>query len=265
MHEKWNNKKKTFQFECPKHLVACGKNSKPQRKSLIFLFFFLNTHKQSVWPNHKIFQRHDSEQCLVMFYRQNFSRLYTHWAYFSKYSDLALIYHHKQAEYSCDRFVIFPPSRFHTSSAAPIADSLWELETRFFFFFPPSLPLSGYESARLNGFSILPFRNGGWGWRERGAGGVFPAVPLMSEYSLSGAASALLAAIKQTVSPRTRGDYACVCVLFVRRRPAASGNSQPLPRCAPLRRQVLCDKYSQASFIKLCRVPLWFVLHFFSI
>lgn len=53
------------------------KNSKPQRKSLIFLFFFLNTHMQSVWPNHKIFQRHDSEQCLVMFYRQNFSRLYT--------------------------------------------------------------------------------------------------------------------------------------------------------------------------------------------
>lgn len=213
MHEKWNNKKKTFQFECPKHLVACGKNSKPQRKSLIFLFFFLNTHKQSVWPNHKIFQRHDSEQCLVMFYRQNFSRLYTHWAYFSKYSDLALIYHHKQAEYSCDRFVIFPPSRFHTSSAAPIADSLWELETRFFFFFPPSLPLSGYESARLNGFSILPFRNGGWGWRERG-GGCLPCSPSNVRVQSVGRSERSVGSHQtDSVASNPRGLRMCVCPL----------------------------------------------------
>lgn len=193
------------------------------------------------------------------------SQGYTHCAYFSKYSDLALIYHHKQAEYSCDRFVIFPPSRFHTSSASSHRRFTLRARNEIFFFSPlsPSLWLWVSSAKWIFHLTLQKW----WLGMERGGGGggVFPALPLMSEYSLSGAASALLAAIKQTVSPRTRGDYACVCVLFVRRRPAASGNSQPLPRCAPIRRQVLCDKFSQASFIKLCRVPLWFVLHFFSI
>lgn len=132
----------------------------------------------------------------------------THCAYFSKYSDLARIYHHKQAEYSCDRFVIFPSLRFHTSSAAPIANSLWELETRFPP--PPFSPSLWFWVSSAKWIFHLSLQK--WLGIGRGEGGILPALPLMSEYSLSGAASALLAAIKQTVSPRTPRDYARLCV-----------------------------------------------------
>lgn len=97
------------------------------------------------------------------------SQGYTHCAYFSKYSDLALIYHHKQAEYSCDRFVIFPPSRFHTSSAAPIADSLWELETRFFFF-PPLSPSLWLWVSSAKWIFHLTLQKWWLGMERRGAG-----------------------------------------------------------------------------------------------
>lgn len=121
-------------------------------------------------------------------------------------------------------------------------DSLWKLKQDFFF--------SGYESAWLNGFSILLFIK-----REYLSStlcnvkvqSVIPSERSVGTHQID------------SVAPNPKGLH--VCVLFVQRHPAASGNSQS--PCAILWRQVLCDKFSQASFIKLCSASQWFVLHFF--
>lgn len=53
-----------------------------------------------------------------------------------------------------------------------------------------------------------------------------------------------------------------MCVLFVQRHPAASGNSQS-PLCSFMETSVLYDQVSQASFIKLSNASLLFDKKFF--
>lgn len=121
-------------------------------------------------------------------------------------------------------------------------DSLWKLKQDFF---------SGYESAWLNGFSILLFIK-----RE-----YLSSTPCnVKVQSIIPSERSVGTHQIDSVAPNPKRLH--VCVLFVQRHPAASGNSQS--PCAILWRQVLCDKFSQASFIKLCSASLWFVLHFFS-
>lgn len=162
---------------------------------------------QSVWPNHKIFQRHDSEQCLVMFYRQNFSRLYTLRIFFKVFgsgTNLSPQTSRVQLWQICDR----PSFAFPYIQCS--SHHRFTLRARNkIFFFSPSLWLWVSSAKWIFHLTLQKW----WLGMGRRGGGVFPALPLMSEYSLSGTASTLLAAIKQTVSPRTRGDYACVCPL----------------------------------------------------
>ena len=83
---------------------------------------------------------------------------------------------------------------------------------------------SGDESAWVNGFSILLFKKRS----------IFPFLPVMLKHSQSYRVRALLAPIG--VAPNPKGSH--VCVLFVQRHLAASGNSQS--PCATLERQVCC-------------------------
>lgn len=108
--------------------------------------------------------------------------------------------------------------------------------TRFLF-------LSGYESAWLNGFSILLFIK-----REY----LSPTPCNVKVQSVIASERSVGTHQIDSVAPNPKGLH--VCVLFVQRHPTASGNSQP--PCATLWRQVLCDKFSQASFIKLCTASL---------
>lgn len=140
------------------------------------------------------------------------SQGYTHCAYFSKYSDLALIYHHKQAEYSCDRFVIFPPSRFHTSSAAPIADSLWELETRFFFLSPlsPSLWLWVSSAKWIFHLTLQKW----WLGMERRGVGCLPCTPSNVRVQSVGRSERSVGSHQtDSVASNPRGLRVCVCPL----------------------------------------------------
>lgn len=147
-------------------------------------------------------------------------------------------------------------STFPYERRGSIADSTLKDEKQDFLFL--SLSLSGYESARLNGFSILLFVKGGWGGGGGGGGGwggYLPCTPCNVRVQ-SVIRSERSAGSHQTdsVAPNPQGLH--VCVLFVRRRPTASGNSHPPRLCPPppsphLHVLLHGDKCCVINFLKL--------------
>lgn len=114
---------------------------------------------------------------------------------------------------------------------------------------------SGYESARLNGFSIFLFMK-----RECTPPPPPPPARVTSESVIPSERSVGTHQI-DSVAPNPKG-ITCVC-------PLCSVLQQHLALISPLVlllwRQVLCDKFSQASFIKLRAALMWFVLHFLAV
>lgn len=110
---------------------------------------------------------------------------------------------------------------------------------------------SGYESAWVNGFSILLFIE-----RE-----YLSSTPCdVKVQSVIQSESSVGTQWRASVAPNPKGLH--VCVVFVQRHPAASGNSQT-PFCSFVETSVLYDQVSRASFIKLGNASLLFALHFF--
>lgn len=134
---------------------------------------------------------------------------------------------------------IFPYIQFHHSR--------FYFESKNFFFFS-----SGCESARLNGFSIFLFMK-----RQCAPP---PPARVTSESVIPSERSVGTHQI-DSVAPNPKG-ITCVC-------PLCSVLQQHLALVSPLVlllwRQVLCDKFSQASFIKLRAALMWFVLHFLAV
>lgn len=142
------------------------------------------------------------------------SQGYTHCAYFSKYSDLALIYHHKQAEYSCDRFVIFPPSRFHTSSASSHRRFTLRARNEIFFFSPlsPSLWLWVSSAKWIFHLTLQKW----WLGMERGGGvgGCLPCTPSNVRVQSVGRSERSVGSHQtDSVASNPRGLRVCVCPL----------------------------------------------------
>lgn len=121
--------------------------------------------------------------------------------------------------------------------------SIFYFESKNFFF-------HGYESAQLNGFSIFLFKK-----RECAP----PPARVTSESVIPSERSVGTHQIA-SVAPNPNG-ITCVC-------PLCSVLQQHLALVSPLVlllwRQVLCDKFSQAPFIKLRAALMWFVLHFLA-
>lgn len=138
----WEMKQENSNLSALNIWLHVVKIPKPQRKSLMFLFFLSSIPTYSLFGQTIKYSKDMTASSVSSCFIDKTSQGYTRCAYVSKHSELALIYHHKQAEYSCDRFVIFPPFAFPYVQRSSHRRFTLRARNELFFFLPSHLSLS---------------------------------------------------------------------------------------------------------------------------